>query len=853
MRELFLSFFEKNGHTRIRPYPVVARWRNDVFLVGASIYDFQPYVTDGTIPPPANPLVVSQPSIRFTDIDNVGPTLGRHDLIFEMGGAHAFNYPDKDIYWMDQTIKYHHQLATEEFGLKSDTISYKEHFWSGGGNAGPDLECLCGGLEISTLVFMQYKVQEAQLSKLPIRTVDTGYGIERWAWLSQGKPSAFQVIYGPVLDKIFNLASVKYDEHLIAKVVPYSSYMNVEIGNRTDARKKIASILGMDWQELEKVLLPIESVMMVADHTKTMVFLLSEGVVPSNVEEGYLARLLFRRTYRTLRRLGIEGRIIEIINAQVDYWGEDFPQLVSMKSEIAEAIKSEETKYIRTLERGSELVKKIAGELKRKHQRKIPQEILIELYDSHGLVPEFVKELSEPIHLEVNLPENFYGMVAQRHLSKERAGEDEGVATSKLKDKTENLPETDPLYYKDSFQTEFEAKVIAIVDDQYVVLDKTCFYPEGGGQPGDIGILETSTGPIKVADTQKAGRVILHHINEKPPSVGTNVRGIIEWNRRISLMRHHTGTHLVLGAARRVLGQHAWQAGAQKGPETSRIDISHYERLTENQIREIERLATEVALQDIAVESQWLPREEAERIYGYRLYQGGVVPGRDLRIIKIGDWDVEACGGTHCTRTGQVGSIKILHTERIQDGVERIIFAAGTQTLRAFQEQEKKLRTISNTIEAPIEKVDQYVRNLVDENAKLSRRVEKLTREWAQHESERLLKMAKPIDRVRLCNATYTQGTEEEVILVNNLIVERDQDAVTVLLLVQETARIFVGAGKRAIQNGVNAGQLATKLAAMLEGGGGGKDYFGQGGGKISNVDSVVKNIDQALKSMLTR
>ncbi len=221
MRELFLSFFEENGHKRIRPYPVVARWRDDVFLVGASIYDFQPYVTEGLIPPPANPLVISQPSIRFTDIDNVGPTLGRHDLMFEMGGAHAFNYPDKEIYWMDQTIRYHHQLATEKFGLKSDTLSYKEHFWSGGGNAGPDVECLCAGLEISTLVFMQYKVEGDKLTKLPIRTVDTGYGIERWAWLSQGKPSAFQVIYGPVLDKIFELASVKFDEKLVAEVVPY--------------------------------------------------------------------------------------------------------------------------------------------------------------------------------------------------------------------------------------------------------------------------------------------------------------------------------------------------------------------------------------------------------------------------------------------------------------------------------------------------------------------------------------------------------------------------------------------------------------------------------------------------------
>ena len=853
MRELFLSFFEKNGHTRIRPYPIVARWRNDVFLVGASIYDFQPYVTEGMIPPPANPLVVSQPSIRFTDIDNVGPTLGRHDLMFEMGGAHAFNYPDKEIYWMDQTIRYHHQLATEEFGLKSEDISYKEHFWSGGGNAGPDVECLCSGLEISTLVFMQYKVHGDKLSKLPIRTVDTGYGIERWAWLSQGKPSAFQVIYGPVLDKIFQLASVRYDEALVAKVVPYSSYMNTELGDRIEARKKIAGLVGMNWQELDATLLPIESAFTVADHTKTIAFLLSEGVVPSNVEEGYLARLLIRRTFRMLRRLGIEDQLIEILNAQIDYWGGDFPQLISMRDEVAEAIKSEEEKYRRTLERGSDLVKKIAGDLKRKNQTVMPDETLVELYDSHGIVPDIVKELAEPLRLEVNPPSNFYGMVAQRHLGRKSTTEEEPVTASTLKDKVEKMPETETLYYKDPFQKEFQGKVIGVVDDQFVVLDKTCFYPEGGGQPGDIGILDTPHGPVKVVDTQRVNRVILHHVDGKPPAVGSTVRGIIEWDRRVSLMRHHTGTHLVLGAARRVLGQHAWQAGAQKGVHSSRIDISHYERLTQDQIREIERLATEVALQDIPVQSEWLPREKAEQTYGYVLYQGGVVPGRELRIIKIGDWDVEACGGTHCTRTGQIGTIKILHTERIQDGVERIEFAAGTQALRAFQEQEMKLKGISDTIGAPIEKVDYYVQALVDEKSTLSKRLAELTREWASHEAERLLQSAKAIKQVKLCESTYIRGTEDDVILVNNLIVERDPSAVTVLLLVEDSARIFVGAGKIAIQNGVNAGQLATKLAAFLGGGGGGRDYFGQGGGSNSNVDSVTKNSAQNLRMMLTK
>ena len=857
MRELFLSFFERNGHKRINPYPVVARWRDDVFLVGASIYDFQPYVTEGMIPPPANPLVVSQPSIRFTDIDNVGPTLGRHELMFEMGGAHAFNYPDKEVYWMDQTIRYHHQLATEEFGLKSESISYKEHFWSGGGNAGPDLECLSAGLEISTLVFMQYKVQGDQLVKLPIRTVDTGYGIERWAWLSQGTASAFEVLYGQVLDRIFQLANLKYDEKLVAKVVPYSSYMNIERNeSRTDARKKVAESIGMDWRELEKALTPIESAMAVADHTKAIAFLLSEGVVPSNVEEGYLTRLLIRRTYRMLRQLGIEDKMLDIIDAQVDYWGGDFPQLRGMKREIAEEIKSEESKYRRTIERGSDLVKKIASDLKTKGLKEIPPQTLVDLYDSHGMVPDIVREIAEPLGISVDPPGNFYGMVAQKHLSVKRVSEEEteSKVIDSVKDKVSGLQDTVPLYYKDPFQKEFQGKVIAILENKFVVLDQTCFYPEGGGQPGDIGVLQTSNGPIKVVDTQKVTRVIVHQIEGKPPRMGEIVRGSIEWNRRISLMRHHTGTHLVLGAARRVLGQHAWQAGAKKGVDSSRIDISHYERITEEQAREIERLATEVALQDIPVESEWLPREKAEQAYGFKLYQGGVVPGREVRVIKIGDWDVEACGGTHCTRTGQIGAIKILHTERIQDGVERIIFAAGLQALRAFQEQEKKLKNISTIVEAPIEKVDQYVQTLVEEKTKLAKRLEELSKQWADQEAAKLLQSPKTVGRVKMCSAKYGHGEESDLVALNNKVLEKEPSAVTVLILVKDSARVFVGAGKDAIAQGVNAGKLASKLAAMLGGGGGGKDYFGQGGGtNLNAVDEVMRNSESALKAMLTK
>ena len=853
MRELFLSFFEENGHKRIRPYPIVARWRDDVFLVGASIYDFQPYVTEGLIPPPANPLVISQPSIRFTDIDNVGPTLGRHDLMFEMGGAHAFNYQDKEVYWTDQTIRYHHQLATERFGLKSDTLSYKEHFWSGGGNAGPDLECLCAGLEISTLVFMQYRVEQDNLTKLPIRTVDTGYGIERWAWLSQGKPSAFQVIYGRVLDKIFELASVKFDEKLVADVVPYSSYMNVERGgDRTSARKKIAEILHMNWQDLEKTLAPIENAMTVADHTKTIAFLLSEGVVPSNVEEGYLTRLLIRRTYRILHQLGIEDKIFDIIDSQIDYWRQDFPQLHDMRREIIEAIKSEEAKYLRTLNRGSELLKKIVDELKRNGQTQIPSQTLVELYDSHGLVPDVVKELTDPLQISLSMPTDFYAMVAQKHLNKGSTRAKLPDEYSTIESEVEQLPETMALYYKDPFKKQFEATVQAIFND-LLVLDQTCFYPEGGGQPGDTGELETTQGKVKVVDTQKLGRVILHRLEGKAPHIGESVRGTIDWHRRISLMRHHTGTHLILGAARRVLGQHAWQAGAQKGVETSRIDISHYERITEDQIRQIERQATEVALDDIPVESQWLPRDKAEQTYGYVLYQGGAVPGRELRIIKIDDWDVEACGGTHCTRTGQVGAIKILHTERIQDGVERIMFAAGTQALRAADENERKLKDISSIVEAPVEKLYQQIQTLVAENKTLLRRLDKLSAEWADREAHRLITTSKTIDGIKFCQAKYTQNEENELISIINKITELTPNAVVLLILSRDSSRILIGAGKEAVRSGIHAGKLATQLAALIGGGGGGKDYFGQGGGTKSNVDQILTNSESLLTSMLKK
>jgi alanyl-tRNA synthetase len=850
-RQTFLSFFESKGHRIIKPYPVVARWRDDVYLVGASIYDFQPLVTEGVIPPPANPLVVSQPCLRFTDLDNVGPTAGRHLLIFEMGGHHAFNYPDKQIYWKDETIRYHHELLTERLGVRSDLVTYKEHFWSGGGNAGPDLEACVNGLEISTLVFMQYKVIGEQLSPLPIKTVDTGYGIERWAWLTQASPSCFSVIYGPILDRILTLAGASVDPKIMIENTKVSGIMNIEkTSDRVEARKKVAERLGMDWRELEKIIVPIERASAVADHTKAISFLLSEGVVPSNVAAGYLTRLLIRRTYRMLRLLGIEDRLGEITEMQISHWGTDFPHLVEMRNEILEALRVEEEKFKKTLERGSEMVKRISADLKAKHQDSIPTETLVQLYDSHGLVPDIVRDEAEKEGMRVDVPGNFFGMVAQKHLSATTKAEDE--AEKLLKEKVARFPETTPLYYRDVYQQEFDANVLGIVDGKYLVLDQTCFYSEGGGQVADQGVIVSTLGSAKVVDVRRVGKVALHLIDGLMPKVGEVVKGRIDWQRRIALMRHHTGTHVVLGAARRVLGQHAWQAGAQKSVESVRLDISHYERITDDQVAEIERLAAELIMKCVPVEATWMPREKAEQEYGFILYQGGVVPGREIRVIKTGDWDVEACGGTHVTNTGQIGLIKVLKTERVQDGVERIIFAAGTAALTAIQNRQAILERSASILGAPLEKVDEYTKSAAEEKDQLSKRLQDVRTQLAVVESKDLLSRAEKIGKIKLATAMKKVGEEEDIVALSNQVVEADPDAMLVVVLVRDTVRIFVAAGKDAIKAGAHAGKVAAELAKIVGGGGGGKEYFGQGGGtKVSNAEAALASAKKVVQSHL--
>ena len=862
MREAFLSFFEKHDHARVKPYPVVARWRSDLYLTHASIIDFQPYVTEGIAPPPANPLVIAQPCIRLVDISNTGPTFGRHLTIFEMGGHHAFNYPDKEVYWKDQTVRYHHEFVTDVLGVKSEEVVYKEDVWVGGGNAGPDLECIIRGLEVDTLVFMQYKVVNGEFIKLPIRTVDTGYGLDRFAWLSQGVPSCFHAVYGKLLNKIFNMAELNIDNDLLFSVAKHSGLVSVDkTANRLDARRQVAKLVGMDVDELDKVLIPIENAFAVADHTKCLSFILSEGIVPSNIHEGYLARLLFRRVYRLLRSLNIDvERLYHVMDMQVDHWSKDYPHIKAMRDEITEMLKVEKEKFEETLKRGEGMVKRIAVELKAKHVSHLPDATLSELYDSQGLPPEVVKEAAENEGVSVEIPENFYALIADRHMQADKPVEEEEVKVeATLETAVERLPSTEQMYYADAYVREFDAKVLKVINGEYVVLDRTYFYPEGGGQPADHGFLVFSDVKAEVMYVQKVGRVILHKIRGSvAPKEGAAVKGVLDWEKRYTLMKAHTATHLVNGAARRVLGEHVWQHGTQKGVEITRLDISHYRRLRSEEIHKIETLANQAVLADMQVKTAWMPRSEAESRYGFRLYQGGAVPGKDIRVVKTGDWDVEACAGTHLKRTGEIGFLKIVYTERIQDGVERLAYAVGLHALKAVQQQERLLWKVSETLSAPVEKLDKTAEKLMEDLKEANSEKRKLIKELAAKESAigitETAGVAQEIDGVTLVKRDFQEEIDvNRMVQTANEIIKRNEATVVFFYGTDgKSARVLVMAGKAAVKKGANAGKVVRAVSPIIGGGGGGKPNFAQGGGtQTEKLQEAVKVAEETIKKQL--
>jgi alanyl-tRNA synthetase len=448
----------------------------------------------------------------------------------------------------------------------------------------------------------------------------------------------------------------------------------------------------------------MQAIYSIADHTRALLFALSDKGIISNVGGGYNLRVIFRRALSFIDKFKWNLKLEDVIYWHIDYLKKLFPELEESRDYIERILKIEEERYKRTKEKIGKIVEVFIKE------NKIPNEDeLITLYDSHGINPELLVEAG----LKIEIPPKFYGKVTERHMR-------EKLKEEKLSIDITSLPPTEILFYQKPEIFEFSAKVLKVFPDNWVVLDRTAFYAEAGGQVADRGYVEDA----EVIDVQKIGKVILHKLSKKIEE-GKIVNCKVDKERREILKRHHTATHIINAAARKILGEHVFQHSAFKDVDKARLDITHFDALSEEEIEKIESLANEIVEKNLEVKTEVLPRIEAEQKYGFEIYQGGPIAEKNLRIVSIGNIDHEACGGTHCSSTGEVGFIKIIRTKRIQDGIDRIEFCSGEVAINYLRERSKILEEVAKKLGVEKEEVPKAIEDLFKKWKKLRKSLRK--------------------------------------------------------------------------------------------------------------------------------
>lgn len=742
------EYFKKNGHTSVEPYPTVARWRDDLYFTIASINDFQPYVVSGEIEPQANPLIVPQPCIRFSDISNVGVT-GRHYTNFVMVGQHAFNSKKTgDFYWKDEAIR--HDLGyLSHLGIDEKHLVFLEDVWMGGGNFGPCIEYFADGLELGNCVFMQYEITpDGGSRELSTKVIDMGAGLERLSWITHGSPISYGNTFGPAVDAIQKRAGVSVDGKLFLEYAKLSGSLNTdEVEDIAAEKAAIAKKLGLDVPLMDATFSPLHAVYASADHLKTILFTSTDGMLPSNSGGGYNLRMILRRTFGFDAEFSMNLDYAWVLEAHAHHLREIFPKLKEGLPAAIDIVEEERKKYAAGKEKGRG---KVAALLSK--GKAIGQDELRKLYESDGIPVELVVEIAQERGLKVKVPENFYSLLRK---------EDETGKPAEPKVDVQGTEKTKTLFFE--CKEDFDAAVLS-VKGKYVILDSTAFYPEGGGQIYDIGTLNGA----KVKNVQKEKGVILHEVEGassfKP---GQKVHGVVDGSRRRQIAHHHTAIHLINACAREVLGQHIWQAGSYKDEHKAHIDLTHYRKITWEELEKIELLANRHVEAGLPVKTEILGRNEAEQKYGFRLYQGGAVPGKELRVVSIGDIDHQACGGTHgySKSTADFGLVKIARREGVQDGVERVVIKTGTEAIKHIQERERLLREAAEALNVPEEQLKPTILRFFNEWKERGKELERLQAVLSQSISEQEIEKAKKGGKktIELLNAPYTQKLCEEV------------------------------------------------------------------------------------------
>ncbi|NYT00693.1 MAG: alanine--tRNA ligase [Methanocellales archaeon] len=826
--DIYVDFFKKWKYTPLDRYPVVCRWYDKLYFVTAGINDFQPYVVSGEVPPPDDAVLEPQFCLRFPDTDSVGIT-GRHYTGFIMVGQHVFNTPKKFIYFKEEGITQIHEFLTKGLGIPSEELFFQEEVWAGGGNFGPCVEFFSRGLELGNQVYIQYQFSpDGDYKELSTKVIDMGAGLERWSWFTQGTPMSYDTVFPKVMRHLYQKTEIVPDKVLWNKFARYAGLLNVEeIDDVSTTWNAVAKQVGVEPFTLKAEVYKVRALYALADHTRTLLVAIHDGALPSNVGGGYNLRNLLRRCWSLIEEYELDVELEQLFKIHITEFGDWFTELRDYGS-LFDILEIEKKRYNETIRKGRELVKRMV-----QRKEKLDIDKLVKLYDSQGITPNILKEFDPSIVI----PDDFYFRVQMLHEKSEQKREISGHDI-------ERIPKTKLLFRKEPDSKEFGAKVLHRITPTKIVLDQTLFYPTSGGQAHDMGTIDG----VRVLDVIKDNGVVIHVVEK--PIKKDQVHGIIDGERRKILSEHHTATHIINYAARKVLGDHIWQAGAEKTLEKARLDITHYKSLSFEQIQEIEQVANDVVMEDVPILIKEMPRNEAESKYGMRIYQGGAVPGKILRIVAIGKYDVEACGGTYVKSTSQVGPIIITNSERIQDGVVRLEYVSGKRAMEEIQRQASILRELSDLWGVSTDDISKTANKFFKEWKEFKKEIARLKEELAKSREKNLFNNPKWVSdnpRIRVISENLQGADPEELRKVASHLIEKNPDTV-VILGTSDSNRAYIcdASGNDAIGLGIYANSIVKEMCKEIGGSGGGTSQLAQGGGP--DVEKLDQSLNKGLK-----
>ena len=862
IREAFLKFFESKDHLRLPSFPLVPRNDNSLLLINSGMAPMKAYFTGQEIPP-SKRVTTCQKCIRTGDIDNVGKT-ARHGTFFEMLGDFSFGdyFKNEIVPWSwefvtkvleipedrlyvtiyeedDETGKIWHDVV----GLPWDRIvklGKEDNFWEHGTgpcgpcteiyyDRGPEYGCdspTCGVgcdcdryMEFWNLVLTQFNAEEdGTYTELAMKNVDTGMGLERMATIMQG------------VDSIFDVDTVK------------------------SIRDAVCAKAGVEYGKDHKTDV---SVRVITDHIRSVTMMTADGVLPSNEGRGYVLRRLLRRAARHGKLLGIEGEFLaELSKSVIACSGEAYPELVEKQDYIFKILSIEENSFYKTIDKGMEILKADMEEMKAAGEKVMSGEKSFRLYDTYGFPVDLTKEILAEEGMEIDED----AFTAEMKAQKERARS--ARAKSNYMGAAETVYNELPVELETAFAgydvyDVANAKIVALVANEAVAetaqagdtvaifLDRTPFYAESGGQVGDQGVIKTETGVVKVTNCVKVvGGKIAHmgEVTEGLVQVGEMACASIDVELRMASSRNHSATHLLHKALRTVLGTHVEQAGSYVSAERLRFDFTHFAAMTADEIKEVERLVNDAIFASYDVHTDEMSIDEARNRGAMALF--GEKYGEVVRVVDMGGYSIELCGGAHLKNTAQVGSFKILSENGVAAGVRRIEAVTGKEALKHYQAQEDEIKEICRLVKSTPDKLLARLEQLLAEQKETAKELEKLKAKMAGGAADEMLNSKVEIGGVAVLaaevkdmdgNALRTMGDQLKQKLGSGVVVLASGKDGKVNLMAMATDDV--------VKKGVHAGNIIKAAAAVCGGGGGGRPNMAQAGGKDASkiADALEK------------